>query len=153
MATDRIDLVNEDDARGVFLALLEHVAHPAGADADKHLDEVRAGDREERNIGFARNGARQQRLAGARRANQQHAFRDLAAEPLKFLRVLQVLDNLLEFLLRLVDTGDILEGDATDLLGQQPRAALAETHGTTTATLHLSHEENPHADQQQHREP
>jgi hypothetical protein len=45
---DGVDLVDEDDRRGVGLGLLEQVAHPAGADADEHLDEVRAGDRVER---------------------------------------------------------------------------------------------------------
>ena len=39
---DGVDLVDEDDAGGVLLALLEEVAHAAGADADEHLDEVRA---------------------------------------------------------------------------------------------------------------
>ena len=39
-------LVDEDDARRVLLALLEQVADAAGADADEHLDEVRAADRE-----------------------------------------------------------------------------------------------------------
>ena len=45
---DGVDLVDEDDGRGVLLGLLEQVAHPARADADEHLDEVRAGDRVER---------------------------------------------------------------------------------------------------------
>src|SRR4029453_16915385 len=51
MAADRVDLVDEDDARRVLLALLEQVADAAGADADEHLDEVRAADREERHAG------------------------------------------------------------------------------------------------------
>ena len=93
------------------------------------------------------------RLAGAGRPDQQHALRDLAAEPLELLRVLQELDDLLEFLLRLVDAGHILEGDAPDLFGQQPRPALAEPHRPAAAALHLAHEEDPDADQQQHREP
>ena len=121
MAADRVDLVDEDDAGRVLLALLEHVAHAAGADADEHLDEVGAGDGEERHVGLAGDGAGQQRLAGARRADQQHALRDLAAEALELLRVLQELDDLLELLLGLVDAGDVLEGDAADLLGQQAR--------------------------------
>ena len=41
MASDRVDLVDEDDAGRVLLGLLEHVAHPARADADEHLDEIR----------------------------------------------------------------------------------------------------------------
>ena len=66
VATDRVDLVDEDDAGRVLLALLEEVAHAARADADEHLDEVGARDAEERHAGLARDGAREQRLAGAR---------------------------------------------------------------------------------------
>src|SRR5690606_26896807 len=40
VATDGVDLVDEDNARCMLLALLEEVAHAAGADADEHLDEV-----------------------------------------------------------------------------------------------------------------
>src|SRR6202011_6128207 len=82
MAADRVDLVDEDDAGRVLLRLLEHVAHARRADTDEHLDEVGAGDREERDIGFAGDGARQQRLAGAGRADEEHAARDAPAEPL-----------------------------------------------------------------------
>ena len=39
------------------LRLLEQIAHPRGADADEHLDEVRARDREERHPGLAGDGA------------------------------------------------------------------------------------------------
>ncbi len=153
MAADRVDLVDEDDAGCVLLALLEHVADARGADTDEHLDEVRARDGEERHVGLTGDGAGEQRLAGARRADEQHALGDLAAEALEFLRVLQVLDDLLELLLRFVDAGDVVEGDATDLLRQQARARLAEAHGAPAAALHLPHEEDPHGDQQQHGEP
>ena len=122
MAADRVDFVDEDDAGRVLLALLEHVAHAAGADADEHLDEVGAGDGEERHVGFARDGARQQRLTGARRTDQQAAFRDLAAQALEFLRVLQEVDDLFELGLGLLDAGDVVEGDAALALGQQPRS-------------------------------
>ena len=40
MTADRVDLVDENDARRVLLALLEHVAHAARPDTDEHLDEV-----------------------------------------------------------------------------------------------------------------
>ncbi len=66
VTTDGVDLVDEDDAGRVLLALLEEVADAARADADEHLDEVRAGDAEERHARFARDGAREERLAGAR---------------------------------------------------------------------------------------
>ena len=70
MTADRVDFVDEDDARRVLLRLLEHVAHAARADADEHLDEVGAGDREERHVRLAGDGAREQRLAGARRPDR-----------------------------------------------------------------------------------
>ena len=153
MAADRVDFVDENDAGRVFLALLEHVAHPARADADKHLDEIRARDRKERHVRFAGDGARQQGLAGAGRTDQQHALGNFAAEPLKLLRVLQVLDDLFELLLGFVDPGYVLKGDAPDLFGQKPRPAFAKAHRPAAAALHLAHEEDPHPDQQQHREP
>src|SRR5437667_180635 len=76
MTADRVDFVDEDDAGRILLGLLEHVADPAGADADKHFDEVRAGNGEERHIGFAGDRARDQRLAGAGRSDQEHAARN-----------------------------------------------------------------------------
>ncbi len=123
------------------------------ADADEHLDEVRAGDGEERHIRLAGDGAREQRLAGAGRTDQQHAARDAPAELLEFLRVAQELDDLLEILLRLVDAGDVVEGHAAVPLGEQLGPGLAEAHGAAAARLHLAHEEDPHGDQEQHREP
>ena len=76
VTADGVNLVDEDDAGGVLLALLEQVADARRADADEHLDEVRAADREERHVGFAGHRARQQRLAGAGRAHEQHALRE-----------------------------------------------------------------------------
>ncbi len=80
LPADRVDLVDEDDARRVALGLIEQIAHAAGADADEHLDELGAGDAEERHSRFTGNGAREERLAGARRANQQHTARDARAQ-------------------------------------------------------------------------
>ena len=111
VAADGVDLVHEDDAGRVLLGLLEEVAHARGADADEHLDEVRAGDREERHAGLAGDGAGQQRLAGARRAVEQHALGDPGAERLELLGVLQELLDLVELLDRLVDPRDVAEGD------------------------------------------
>ena len=93
------------------------------------------------------------RLAGAGRADQQRAFRNLAAEPLEFVRIFQELDDLLEIFLRLIDAGDILEGDAAMAFGEKLRLGLAEAHGLAAARLHLADEEHPHADQEQRRQP
>ena len=58
LAADGVDLVDEDDAGGGFLGLLEQVAHARGAHAHEHLDEVGAGDEEERHPRLAGDGAR-----------------------------------------------------------------------------------------------
>ncbi len=153
MATDRVDLVDEDDAGRILLRLLEHVADAARADADEHLDEVRAGDGEERNVGLAGDGAGEQRLAGAGRPDEEHAARDAPAEPLELLRVAQELDDLLEVFLGLVDAGDVLEGDAAMGLGEELGLRLAEAERLAAGPLHLAHEEDPDGEDQEHRQP
>src|SRR4051794_34127471 len=101
VAADGVDLVHEDDARRGLLGLLEEVTHSRSADADEHLDEVGARDREERDAGFTRDGTREERLAGAGRPVEEHALGDARAEGLELLRVLEKLLDLLELLHRL----------------------------------------------------
>ncbi len=152
MAPDRIDFVDEDDARRVLLGLLEHVADAAGADADEHLDEIRTGDGEEGDVRFARDGARRQRLAGAGRADEKHAARNAAAELLELLRIAQELDDLLQIFLGLVDARHVLEGDAALRLVEELRLRFAETHRLAGAALHLAGHVNPYAEKQQQRQ-
>src|SRR5438105_1111070 len=97
MAPDRVDLIDEDDARRILLALFKQMADAAGADAHKHLDKIRSGDREERHVRFAGDRAGEQRLSGPRRADQQHAFWNPAAKLLEFLRLAEEFDDLLQF--------------------------------------------------------
>src|SRR4051794_12324189 len=94
VAADGVDLVHEDDAGRVLLGLLEQVAHTRGAHADEHLDEVRAGDREERHAGLACHGAREKSLTGARRPVEQHSLGDARSQRLELLRVLEELLDL-----------------------------------------------------------
>src|ERR1019366_2210155 len=111
MAADGVDFIDEDDAGGVLFTLLEEVADAAGADADEHFYEVRTGDGEERNIGFAGDGAGEQGLAGAGGADQQDAFRNASAEFLKLLRLTQEFDDLLQLFFGFLDSGHVFEGD------------------------------------------
>jgi hypothetical protein len=62
-------------------------------------------------VRLAGDGPCQQRLAGAWRADQQHAARDRPAEPLVLGRVLEEVNHLDQLGLDLVDAGDIGEGD------------------------------------------
>ena len=88
MASHRVDLIDENNARRILLALNEQIADPRGADADKHLDEVRTADAEKRHTGFAGDRPRHQSLTGARRAHEQTTLGNPAAELGEFLRVL-----------------------------------------------------------------
>ena len=145
LASDRVDLVHEDDARRVLLGLVEEVADAARADADEHLDELRAADAEERNARLAGDRLAEQRLAGARRADEQHALGDARADRDELVRVLEELDDLVELLLRLVDTRDVDERDRRLVTGEQTGAAAAEGQRLVVAALGLA--EDPQQDQ------
>ena len=149
---DRVDLVDEDDRRGVLLGLVEQVAHAARADADEHLDEVRAGDRVERHPGLTGDRAREQGLAGTRLPVQQHALGDLGADRLELGGLGQEVLDLLELLDGLVDTRDVREGDLRGLLVDQLGARLAEAHHPRAAALHLRAEEEEQTDDDDQRD-
>src|SRR5215471_874014 len=86
---DRIELIDEDDAWRLLLRLLKQVAYAGRPDADEHLDELGSGEKEEGDVRLAGDGPRQERLAGARRADQQNALGDAASETLVLLRALE----------------------------------------------------------------
>ena len=150
MATDCINFIYENDAGRMLLGLVKHVPHTAGTNANKHLDEIRARNGEERHACFASDGPRQQSFTGTGRTNHQHAARNLAAQLLELAGVLEKIDQLADFLLGFFDARNICKGDL-DLIGiEHAGPGFAETHGTPTATaaLHLTHEVNPDRDQQ-----
>ena len=110
LAADRVDLVDEDD-RGRLLARgVEEVAHARGADADEHLHEVGAGDRDERHAGLTRDGARDQGLSRTGRTDEQHALRDARADLAELARHLQEVDDFLDLFLHRSVAGDVGEG-------------------------------------------
>ena len=149
LAADRVDLVDEDDAGRVALRLVEEVADAAGADADEHLDELGAGDAEEGHAGLAGDGPGQQRLAGSRRAHEQHAARDARAERVELLGVLEELDDLLELRLGLVDARHVGERHDRLVAEEHPGPALAEAHRLVVGALGLAHHEEEEAADQQ----
>ena len=154
LTADRVDLVDEDDAGRILLGLFEHVAHAGRPHTDEHLDEIGTRDAEKRHLGFACDGTREQRLAGTGRADHQHAARNAATELLEFGRILQKIDQFGNVLLGFVTPGNIGERDRIAIFVEKARTALAEREGAAAAAaLHLAHEENPYADQQQHGEP
>ena len=152
VATDGVDLVDEDDGRRVLLGLLEQVADAAGADADEHLDEVRAGDRVEGHGGLAGDGAGQQGLAGAGRAVEQDALGDLGADGLELRGLLEELLDLAELLDRLFTAGDVGERRLRHVLGDQLGLGLGELHDAAAAALGLVHQEDEEQHDQRERQ-
>src|SRR5262245_40763682 len=126
MAANGVDLIDEDDAGGVPLPLVEEIAHAGRAHADEHLDEVGTREREERHARLAGDRLREQRLTSPRRAEQERALRDAPAEPLEFLRIAQELDDLFQLLLRLVGASHVLERDLGARLERDLGTALPE---------------------------
>ena len=152
MATDGIDFINEDQARSVFLALLEHVTDAAGAHANEHFHEIRSADTEEWHVSLASNGLGQERFSGPRRADHEHALGDFAAEALEFLGILEKLDDLPDFFLGLITTGHVLEGDLVAVLIQKLRTAFAEAESPAASHLHLLTDEEEDAHNEECRE-
>src|SRR6266849_1012302 len=127
---ESVELVDEHDAGRLGLRLLEQVAHAGGADAHEHLDEIGSAQAEERHLGLASHCLGQKRLARARRACEQDALRDLAAQPPVALWVLEKIHDLHQLRPRLVDAGDVVERHASRVLDVDLRLALADGHQT-----------------------
>ena len=154
MTADRVDLVDEDDAGRVLLALLEHVAHARLAPTPTNISTKSEPE-------MVKNGT----LASPAMARASRVLPvpggPTSSTPFGILPPRRW-NFCGSFRYSTISSSSCLASSmpATsskvmrpDLLGQQPRAALAEAHGAAAAALHLAHEENPHADQQQHREP
>src|SRR5690606_13720754 len=146
----RVDLVYEDDARGHLLGLVEQVEHAARADADEHLDKLRAGNAEERHARFSGDGAVEQRLARARLADHQHALRHARPEPDELLRLSEELDDLRDLVLGLLHTGHVVKGHDRLVDVHDFGAGAPEAHRLVLAAAHRAqHREGKPADDQQ----
>ena len=146
LPSHRIDLIDEDDARGIGLGLAEHVPHPGRTHPHEHLHEVRAGDGVEGHGGLSGDGPGKQGLPGPRRPHEEHPFGDLGPQPGEPPGRTQVLDDLPHFLDDLIYPGHILERHLRELLGHEFRPGLAKRERTTP--LHLAHHVRPKHDDQ-----
>ena len=125
---ERVELVDEDDRRRVFAACSNRSrtrAAPTPTNISTNSDpEI------EKNgyLRLARHGAGDQRLAGTRRADEQHALGHVPAQPRIIHRVFQKIDDLLELVLGLIDARDIIEADLGIGLDVDLGLALADLH-------------------------
>ena len=111
VASDGVDLVDEDDRSGRFAGGFKQIAHTRSTDTDVHLHEIRARDRVERNTCLARNSLCKQGLTRAGRAHQQNAVGYLCAESGEFFGILEEFNDFLELFLFLICTRNVLEKD------------------------------------------
>jgi hypothetical protein len=121
---DGVDLVDEHDRRPVRTRTAEEVAHPCRPDADEHLHELRARDRDERRAGLACDRPREEGLARARRADEEDPLRDPSADVAERGRAAQELDDLAHLLLHRVVAGHVGKARLRVLGDLHPRAAL-----------------------------
>ena len=147
-----VNLVDKDDARSRLFGLLKEVSHTGCTDADEHLDEVGAADREELNARLAGDRLREKRLARARRAEEQYALGDACAELIELVGGLEELDDFLELLFCFVRPCHIGKGHLFLITHHEAHARLAEVHHTPAAHLGLLHDEEPEADQKCNRD-
>ncbi len=153
--SDGVDLVDEHDGGRDLARLGEQLPDPARADAHDHLDELRGRGREERHPRLPRDRPRQQRLARAGRAREQHSPGHPGAHLPVGVRVLQEVDDIVELALDLVDARHVLERRTPVSLqlhrfrrGLAAEAAHAAAH---PAARHPAGDEHPQQDEQQHR--
>ena len=152
MTADGINFINENDTWRILFCLFEHVANTACTNADKHFNKIRTGNCEKRHIGFTGNRTGKQCFTCSGRANKQDTPRDTTTKTLEFLRFTQKFDNFLQILFGFIDARNILECYAAMRLCQQFCLGLAEPHRSARSALHLAHEENPYADQDDNRQ-
>src|SRR5207302_7357832 len=146
LPSDCVDFIYKDDARGVLLALLEQIANARGTHADEHFDEIRSADREERNIGFARDCPREKCFPGTRGTEEQYASRNPSAKLLELPGFLQKVDDFLQLFFGFLYAGNIFKCNFLLMRREHPRPALAERHDVVAAALHLTHKEHPKPD-------
>src|SRR5581483_7881297 len=91
------------------LRLLEQIPDPGRADANEHLDELRAADGQKRHGRLSSDRLRQKSLACARRTDNQYTLGYLSTELAVALRIAQKVDNFFQFQLGFVNTGYIRE--------------------------------------------
>ena len=151
-----IDLINEHDTGRIVLRLFKQIAHTGCADTDEHFHEIRSGNAEKRYSGFACHGFRQQSLTGSGRSLQQNTLGNPRTDAGVFPGFFQKIDDFLQFLFFLLQTGYLCKGDALVTHGHFGPAFAKVHHFTVTATglLGIHHHENEYTYSQycQHRQ-
>ncbi len=100
---NRINLINEHNARRTLLRLRKYIPHPARTHAHKHLFKVAPAHRKEWHLRLPSNRLGKKRLTRPRRPHEQHPLRNAPTQLPEIIRRLQKLHNLLHLFLRLIN--------------------------------------------------
>src|SRR5207302_7394271 len=111
LAPEGIDLVEKDEAGGIYLRMPEEIEDARRAHTDEHRDEVGPAQREIRDLRHTGDRPREQRLAGAGWTDQQDATRHARTKLAEAARRFEEFDNLFQLVLGFVDTDHLGEGD------------------------------------------
>jgi hypothetical protein len=84
LRTDRVDFVDENNARRARLGGPEEVAYPTGSLADQNFVKFGTGSVEKRNSGLAGDGPGEKGFAGARRSDEKAALGQFSTEGAEF---------------------------------------------------------------------
>ena len=150
LATNRINLVDEDDAGAVFFGLFEQVTDAGGTHTDEHFHKVRAGDGIERYACLTGHGPGQQGFTGSGWAVEQHAARDFRPECFVAAGVLQEVFDFVEFVHGFVRTGYVGKRVGGHVFGEFLGAGSTKAEHAHAAALHAVEEEHDQAEQDEH---
>merc|ERR1719488_452295 len=129
-ARDRVELVEEEDARRGAARLLEELAHVRLGLAEPHREELGPLDRDEVGLALVGDGLGEERLAAARRAVEEHALRRRHPELLELVGELDgVLHRLLQLALDALEAANVVPRHVGHLdggLAQRRRVGHAE---------------------------
>ena len=152
MTPHSINLIHENNARTVLLGLLKQIPHPRRPNPHEHLNKIRTRNRKERHTRLTSNRPRQQRLPRTRRPIQQNPRRNPRPQRLKLLRILKKLLDLMKLLNSLINPRHIPKRDLRRISRHPLGLRLPKRHHPRPTTLHLAHQEDPEADEDQERE-
>src|SRR5439155_1751985 len=127
---DRVELIDEEDARSVLLGLLELLAEALLALTVIFRHDFRALDGIEVRAGFIGHRLRDERLAGAGRTIEENPFRPIDPEALEQFRAFEgELDHLADLHQLLLESADVLVRDR----GREDLALASGAHADVSA--------------------
>ena len=151
-APQRIQLINKNNGRSHLACLFKQITYPGGPHSHEHFNKFRTGNREKRHSGFTRYRPRQQGFTGSRRPDQQNTLGSSSAQPAVFLWILEKINNLDQFFLGFVHTGNIGKGDFCFFFNINLGPALANRHQAAAhdSLVHSPDDKQPDTDKNCH---